>query len=125
MISFTGRLSAVLVSVGLITGCSGGVRDIDLESKQFEVTYNVDSTRGMDSTRLKTLQGSKAIYSFSKGGKGTQHTQTGMLSKDSSFTWQAKGDSLMINRDTYAIQKQDNGYKLKSASAMMILSQQP
>ncbi|GAB3909919.1 hypothetical protein GCM10028803_48570 [Larkinella knui] len=111
--------------LGLLASCTTGVRDIDLESKQFEATYNVDSTRGLDSARRQSLLNARAVYSFSKAGQGRLHTQIGMLSRDSSFTWKIKGDSLQIEGQTFAIKKQDNGYDLKSDSVMLILSQQP
>ncbi len=111
--------------LSLLAGCNPGIRDLDFESKQFSATYNVDSTRGIDSTRLPNLMDSKAIYAFSKDGKGTNHIQTGMLSKDTPFTWKMEGDSLRIDNKTYAVQKQDQGFILKSDSVKIILSQQP
>jgi hypothetical protein len=38
------------LSLGLIAGCDTGVRELDFISKQFMATYNIDSTRGLDST---------------------------------------------------------------------------
>jgi hypothetical protein len=38
------------LSLGLIAGCDTGVRALDFISKQFMATYNIDSTRGLDST---------------------------------------------------------------------------
>ncbi len=102
-----------------------GIRDLDLENKQFEVTYNVDSTRGLDSVSRENLMRSKAVYSFSENGKGTNHTQTGMLSKDTPFTWKIEGSGLRIDDKLYAVRKQDNGFILRSDSAKLILMQQP
>ncbi|MFD2572975.1 hypothetical protein ACFSUS_20195 [Spirosoma soli] len=108
-----------------LVGCSGGVRSIDLESKQFQATVNIDSTRGLDSTRIAELSRNKVIYSFSKDGEGQQHTQMGMLSHDTSFSWQLQGDSLRLDEQLYAIQKTDMGFKLKSDSALIFLQAQP
>ncbi|MGA0555290.1 hypothetical protein ACO2Q8_01465 [Larkinella sp. VNQ87] len=108
-----------------IMGCQTGLRDFDLASKQFEVSYNVDSTQGLDSARLAVLVNTKAIYSFTKGGEGIVHTQLGMVSRDTIFQWKVQGDSLLINQDKYAVEKQVKGFKLKSNSAMLILRQQP
>ncbi|MBC3787494.1 hypothetical protein [Spirosoma utsteinense] len=116
------------VSLGLLASlvaCEVGIRDLDFESKQFTATFNVDSTLGIDSTSLTSLTGSKAIYSFSKDGKGTNHIQMGMLSKDIPFTWKLEGDSLRIDGEPYAVRKQDEGYMLKSDSVKIMLSQQP
>ena len=113
------------VSITLLTGCNTGIRDLDFESKQFTATYNVDSTKGIDSIRLSSLMDSKAIYAFSKDGKGTNHIQMGMLSKDTPFTWKVEGDSLRIDNKPYAVQKQDQGFVLKSDSTKIMLSQQP
>ncbi|GAB3792410.1 hypothetical protein GCM10028819_02540 [Spirosoma humi] len=93
-------------------------------NKQFVATFNVDSTKGIDSTNLATLSGSKAIYSFSEDGKGTNHIQMGMLSKDTPFTWKVQGDSLFIDNKPYTIKQQDQGFTLKSDSAKIFLSQQ-
>ena len=114
-----------VIFLGSLAACSTGVRDIDFESKQFEVTYNLDSTRGIDSVNRENLMKSKAVYAFSKGGKGTNHTQMGMLSKDTPFTWKIADKNLTIDNQTYAIEKQDNGYTLRSDSAKIILVQQP
>ena len=120
------KLPAIaLLFLGLILSCSTGVREIDLISKQFEVSYNVDSTQGMDSSRIAGLLNAKTMYIFTEGGQGLVHTQYGMVSRDSSFRWQLQGDRLMINNQSYAIEKQLKGYKLKSDSAMLILRQQP
>lgn len=119
------KISFWAVLLSFLAGCKSGIRDIDFESKQFTATYNVDSTSGVDTSSLSDLLDSKAIYSFSKGGKGTNHIQMGMLSKDTPFTWQVEGDSLRINDTPYAVQKQDEGFMLKSDSAKIILSQQP
>lgn len=111
--------------LGSVASCSPGVRDIDFESKQFEITYNLDSTRGLDSINTANLVRSKAVYAFSKDGKGTNHTQMGMLSKDTPFTWKVEDKNLRINNQLYAVEKQDNGYTLRSDSAKIILVQQP
>ncbi|MFD1143540.1 hypothetical protein ACFQ4C_20605 [Larkinella insperata] len=108
----------------LQSSCSSGVRDLDLINKQFQITYNVDSTRGLDSTNLAIFQNSKAIYAFSEGGKGTSHMQTGMLSKDHLFTWSLKKDSLLIDQTTYRIQKEGQRLVLRSDSAKIMMSQQ-
>lgn len=113
------------VLLGLPVGCNSGIRDLDFESRQFAVTYNIDSTKGIDSASLARLMNARAIYSFSKDGKGTNHMQMGMLSKDTPFTWKVEGDSLRINNKPYAVEKQDEGFILKSDSAKVILSQQP
>ncbi len=119
-------LCAWAVALSLFIGCNSKIRDLDFESKQFVATYNVDSTRGIiDSSNLANLIDSKAIYSFSKDGKGTNHVQMGMLSKDTPFTWKVAGDSLVIDNKPYAVQKQDQGFMLKSDSVKIMLSQQP
>jgi hypothetical protein len=108
----------------LILGCTTGIRDLDLENKQFEATYNVDSTRGLDSTDMARLQLTKTIYSFGEDGVGTKHAQVGMLSTDSSFTWSIegeKGESLRINRNMYFVKEQSKGYRLMSDSTMLVL----
>lgn len=112
------------LSLGLLVGCQSGVRDLDFMNKQFAATFNVDSTKGIDSTNLATLSGSKAIYSFSEGGKGTNHIQMGMLSKDTPFTWKVQGDSLFIDDEPYTVKQQDQGFTLKSDSVKIFLSQQ-
>lgn len=119
------QLGVCLELTSLLVGCNNGIREIDFESKQFTATYTVGSTDAVDTTGLSDLLDSKAIYSFSKGGKGTNHIQIGMLSKDTPFTWQVNGDSLRINNTPYAVQKQDEGFILKSDSAKIRLSQQP
>lgn len=112
------------LSLGLLVGCQSGVRNIDFMNKQFEATFNVDSTKGIDSTNLATLSSSKAIYSFSEDGKGMNHIQTGMLSKDTPFIWKVQGDSLFIDDKPYTIEHQNKGFVLKSDSAKIFLSQQ-
>ena len=119
------QLSLCAGLLGFLAGCNSGIREIDFESKKFTATYNVDSTNGIDTTSLSDLLDSKAIYSFNKGGKGTNHIQIGMLSKDTPFTWKVDGDSLRINNTPYAVQKQNEGFILKSDSAKIMLSQQP
>jgi hypothetical protein len=119
------KISFWTVLLGFLASCQSGLRDIDFESKQFTATYNVDSTNGVDTSSLSDLLDSKAIYSFSKGGKGTNHIRMGMLSKDTPFTWKVEGDSLRINNTPYAVQKQNEGFMLKSDSTKIILSQQP
>ena len=123
MDAFARFISVILL--GLTASCSPGVRDIDFESKQFEVTYNLDSTRGIDSIDTQNLLKSKAIYAFSKDGKGMNHTQMGMLSKDTPFSWKMEDKNLRIDNQVYTIEKQDNGYILRSDSAKIILVQQP
>jgi hypothetical protein len=118
-------ICAWAVSLSLFIGCKKGIRDLDFESKQFMATYNVDSTRGIDRSNMARLMDSKAIYSFSKDGKGTNHIQMGMLSKDTPFTWKIQGDSLLFDNKPYAVQKQDQGFMLKSDSVKIILNQQP
>ncbi|GAB3036258.1 hypothetical protein [Spirosoma pulveris] len=116
----TGILGLVLLS-----GCKTGTRDIDFVSKQFAATYNIDSTKGIDSTNLASLMGSKAIYSFSEDGKGMNHIQMGMVSRDTPFTWRVQQDSLYIDKKGYSIEKIDRGFTLRSDSAKIFLSQQP
>ena len=116
-----------ILSIGitlLVTACTTGIRDLDLENKQFEATYNVDSTHRLDSTERKLLQLTKTIYSFGEGGTGTKHAQIGMLSTDSVFTWAIDGDkaeSLRINRTTYLVKEQSKEYRLIADSTMLIL----
>lgn len=113
-----------VLGLGLLSSCQTGVRDIDFVSKQFAATYNVDSTKGIDSTNLASLMGSKAVYDFSKDGKGTNHIQMGMISKDTPFTWKVERDSLYIDKKGYAIERKDRGFTLRSDSAKIYLSQQ-
>ncbi|WP_420151560.1 hypothetical protein [Spirosoma sp.] len=113
-----------LLSVALSISCENGVRDLDFINKQFQVTYNIDSTRTLDSTRLDALRNSKAVYNFSEGGKGTTHIQTGMLSNDIPFTWRFENDSLFINKTAYGVQKQDKGLVIRNDSVKMVLSPQ-
>ena len=113
------------LGIGLLAGCNTGIRDIDFVSKQFMATYNVDSTRGIDSASLGSLMESKAIYSFSEKGKGTNHVQMGMLSKDTPFTWKVSGDSLFIDNKPYTVEKQDKGFIIRSDSVKIMLSSQP
>ncbi|QKZ14258.1 hypothetical protein [Spirosoma sp. KUDC1026] len=108
----------------LVTGCTTGIRDLDLENKQFEATYNVDSTRGLDSADRARFQLTKTIYSFGENGVGTKHAQVGMLSTDSTFKWAIEGDkgeSLRINKDRYLVKEQSKGYRLMTDSTMLIL----
>lgn len=121
------RQSIIILSLclGPLTGCNTGVRDIDFISQQFAATYNVDSTKGIDSTNLASLMGSKSVFAFSDEGKGTNHIQMGMLSKDTPFTWRIDRDSLFIDQKGYAIQKQDKGFILKSDSTKIMLTKQP
>lgn len=104
---------------------TGSIRDLDLINQQFQITYNVDSTRGLDSTQLATLQTSKAIYTFSKKGEGNRHILMGMLSKDTPFSWSLKKDSLLIDQTAYHIKKEGQRLVLRSDSAKIILSKQP
>jgi hypothetical protein len=117
------RILAIGVTV-LVMGCTTGIRDLDLENKQFEATFNVDSTRGIDSTDMAQLRLTKTIYSFGEDGTGTKHAQIGMLSTDSTFSWAIEGDkgeTLRINRSTYFVKEQSKGYRLMSDSTMLIL----
>ncbi|GAB2563741.1 hypothetical protein [Spirosoma aerophilum] len=113
------------LAIGLFAACNTGVRDIDFISQQFSATYNVDSTKGIDSTNLASLMGSKSVFAFSEDGKGLNHIQMGMLSKDTPFTWKLEKDSLYIDQKAYAVQKQDKGFILKSDSTKIMLSKQP
>ena len=108
-----------------LAGCGSGIRTVDFESKQFTATYKADSTHDVDTTSLSDLLDSKAIYRFGKDGKGINHIQIGMSSKDTPFTWAINGDSLRINSTPYAVQKQDEGFILKSDSTRIMLNQQP
>jgi hypothetical protein len=117
------RILAMGVTV-LVMGCTTGIRDLDLENKQFEATFNVDSTRGIDSTDMARLRLTKTIYSFGENGTGTKHAQIGMLSTDSTFSWAIEGDkgeTLRINRSAYFVKQQSKGYRLMSDSTMLIL----
>lgn len=111
--------------IGSLAGCKTGVRDIDFMSKQFAATINLDSTQGIDSTKLSQLKASKTIYSFSEGGKGISYIETGMISEENPFVWKIQGDTLLINNKPYAVQKMDMGFTLKSDSAKILLSKQP
>lgn len=113
------------ISLCFLFGCKSGVRDLDFVSKKFSATYNVDSTLGIDSSNLNSLMGSKAVYSFEEKGKGTNHVQMGMLSKDTPFTWKVQNDSLYIDDAVYVIQRETRGFILRSDSAKIFLSQQP
>ncbi|WP_460639546.1 hypothetical protein [Larkinella harenae] len=108
----------------LQSSCTSGVRDLDLINQQFQVTYNVDSTRGFDSTQLATLQSSKAIYVFSEDGKGTSHVSMGMVSKDNPFTWSLNKDTLLIDQTAYRIRKEGQRFILRSDSVKILMSQQ-
>ncbi|MCX6212907.1 hypothetical protein [Spirosoma sp.] len=118
-------ISLWAVCLGLLTGCESGIREIDFESKQFTATSTINSTAHADTASLTHLMDSKPIYSFSKGGKGINHIRIGMVSKNKPFTWKMKGDSLRINNESYAVQKQNQGFVLRSDSIQIILSQQP
>lgn len=119
------RLVLGLLLIACFTGCDSGVRDLDFINKQFQVTYNLDSTRTIDSTKLAAFRNSKAIYNFSEGGKGTTHIQMGMVSNEIPFTWRIKNDSLSINKAVYFARKQDKGFVLTNDSVKLVLSQQP
>jgi hypothetical protein len=118
-------LSCLLALTIILTSCNTGVRDLDLINQQFQVTYNTDSTRGIDSTHLASLQNAKAIYTFSEDGKGTSHVLTGMLSKDEPFTWSMKKDTLLINQAAYHIKKEGQRIVLRSDSVKIMLNLQP
>jgi hypothetical protein len=113
------------MSLCFLFGCKSGVRDLDFVSRKFTATYNVDSTQGIDSSNLNSLMGSRAVYSFEEKGKGTNHVQMGMLSKDTPFTWRVQNDSLYIDDAGYVVQKETKGFILRSDSAKIFLSQQP
>ncbi|GAB3036164.1 hypothetical protein [Spirosoma pulveris] len=119
------RISLWAIGLGLLIGCQSGIRDNDFASKRFTATYTIHSTERTDTASLTHLLDSKAIYSFRKNGKGTNHIQLGMVSKDAPFTWEMKGDSLRINNESYAVQKQGQGFVLRSDSARITLNQQP
>lgn len=119
-----GIITLGVLCVGLLTGCETGIRRLDFESKQYMATYNVDSTKGLDSTNIVTLIDSKAIYVFSEDGKGMSHIQTGMLSKDTPFTWKVQNDSMFIDNKEYAVERQDRGFIFRSDSVKMFLSPQ-
>ncbi len=108
-----------------VTGCGSGVRDLDFVNKQFQVTYNLDSTRTIDSTQLTIYRNATATYTFMEDGKGVNHVQTGMLSTDVPFTWALNNDSLTIDQSTYTVRKQHKGFVLINDSTKLILSQQP
>lgn len=112
-------------SFPVLVGCSSGVRDLDFVSKRFTVTYNIDSTRGIDTTNLDNLTNASAIYTFNEDGKGTNHVRTGLLSRDTPFTWKVQADSLYINNTRYSVQKDVKGFILRSDSAKVFLSIQP
>lgn len=113
-----------LFSLIWVTGCGSGVRDLDFINKQFQVTYNLDSTRTIDSTQLIPFKNATATYTFMEDGKGMNHVQTGMLSTDVPFTWTLKNDSLSIDQSTYKVRKQNKGFVLVNNSTKLILSQQ-
>ncbi|RYF53323.1 MAG: hypothetical protein EOO39_40930 [Cytophagaceae bacterium] len=112
-------------SLGLLVGCQTGVRDLDFTNKRFGATFNIDSTKGIDSTNLAMLSDSKAVYSFSEDGKGINHIQMGMLSKDTPFIWKVQGDSLLMDNKRYLVKPENQGFVLKSDSAKIFLIQQP
>ncbi len=114
-----------LLSLTWVTGCGSGVRDLDFINKQFQVTYNLDSTRTIDSMQLTTFRNATATYTFTEDGNGMNHVQTGMLSTDVPFTWALNNDSLTIDRSTYTVRKQHKGFVLINDSTKLILSQQP
>ncbi len=114
-----------LSSLIWVTGCGSGVRDLDFINKQFQVTYNLDSTRTIDSTQLTTFRNATATYTFTEDGKGINHVQTGLLSTDVPFTWALHNDSLTIDQSTYTVRKQHKGFVLINDSTKLILSQQP
>lgn len=113
------------LSIAGLTSCESGVRDLDLINKQFQATYNLDSTRTIDSSRLAALRNTKAVYNFSEDGKGTTHLQMGMVSNDIPFTWTIRKDSLTIDQTVYLVRKQDKGLVLVNDSIKLMLSQQP
>lgn len=120
----TPPLCCLLLSVALAS-CGSGVRDLDFINKQFQVTYNLDSTRTIDSTRLIHLRQATAIYTFGEDETGVTHIRTGMVSTDRPFTWTLNKDTLTINRVAYTVRKQDKGFVLVNDSVKFVLSQQP
>ena len=106
-------------------GCTGDIRQLDLEDKQFEATINVDSTLGLDSALLNDLAQRKVVYSFGKDGAGQLHSQMGMLSQDNPFHWELHKDSLLLDKKLYAIKKTEGGFRLKSDSTLVFLRPQP
>ncbi len=114
-----------LFALVLFTACGSGVRDLDFINKQFQVTYNLDSTRTIDSTQLTTFRNATATYTFTEDGRGMNHVQMGMLSTDVPFTWTLNNDSLTIDQSIYTIRKQYKGFVLINDSTKLILSQQP
>ncbi|GAB4023270.1 hypothetical protein [Spirosoma koreense] len=113
------------LSVSCLIGCDTGVRELDFINKQFQATYNLDSTRTIDSTRLAALRNAKAVYNFSEDGKGTTHIQMGMVSNDIPFTWKVQNDSLSINKAVYLVRKQNRGLVLVNDSVKLFFSRQP
>ncbi|CCH54069.1 hypothetical protein BN8_03210 [Fibrisoma limi BUZ 3] len=118
-------ITVAVVGLWLVCSCSTGVRDIDFEGRRYWVTVDADSAKGVDSSRLAQLRTMETMYSFSKNGRGRQHTRQGTVSDDALFNWQIIGDSLNINQATFAVEQLDNGYKLSSDSAVLFLHQQP
>lgn len=113
-----------LLSISALIGCTNGVRKLDLVNKQFRATYNVDSTRGIDSTQLNNLLNSTAMYDFGDDGKGTSYIQQGMVVREKKFTWRVVNDSLYIDQTAYNIQPQGRRFVLRSDSVKIILSLQ-
>lgn len=113
-----------LLSISVLIGCTNGVRKLDLVNKQFKATYNVDSTLGIDSTQLRNLLSSTAMYDFGDDGKGTSYIQVGMVVREKPFTWRVVNDSLYIDKIAYNIQTQGRRFALRSDSAKIILSLQ-
>ncbi|GAB4027450.1 hypothetical protein [Spirosoma gilvum] len=114
-----------LFTIAVFTGCQSTVRDLDFINKRFQATYNIDSTRALDSMQVAALRNSKAIYQFSEDGKGILHIQTGMLSNDTPFSWMLKDDSLSIDQAVYQVQKELKGMILRNDSVKLVFSQQP
>jgi|GEM_PF-2355680 len=112
------------LSIAFLASCDTGVRKLDLINKQFQATYNLDSTRTIDSTKLAAFRDAKAIYNFSEGGKGTTHIQMGMVSNDIPFTWTINNDSLSIDQAVYFVRKQDKGLILVNDSVKLVFSPQ-
>jgi len=113
------------VSIAVFTGCNPGVRELDFIDKQFQATYNLDSTRTIDSTRLAALRNAKAVYAFSEGGKGVNHIRIGMVSSDIPFTWSIRNDSLTIGQAVYSVRKENKGFVLFNDSVKLMFSQHP
>lgn len=113
------------VWLALLAGCKHGTGANDFERKQFTATYTAAARQETDTTSLTHLLDSKAIYTFREDGKGINHVQIGMKSKDRLFTWKMEGDSLRIDNKPYGVRKHPQGFVLTSDSVSITLRQQP